>query len=265
MVEGDAVIGRRIAHYMVLEEIGRGGMGIVYRGHDDRLRRDVAIKVLSNVEVNSAQERDRILHEARACCALNHAGIVTVYDVCEVEGRLFIIMELVRGQTLHETISRGPLDLRAALRLGAQLAAALDDAHRAGILHGDIKPRNILMQPDGQAKLLDFGIARPNLDQALTVTQVEPGTVNVFEGVIAGTPLYMAPEQLRGESMGPSADLYALGVVLYEASSGQPPFCAVSNAELLDKILTGKPPDLHLPGDLHDRFARIVKGLLEKE
>jgi eukaryotic-like serine/threonine-protein kinase len=164
-----AVIGRRVAHYMVVEEIGRGGMGIVYRGHDDRLRRDVAIKVLSDAGISTGQERDRILHEARACCALNHAGIVTIYDVCEAENRLFIVMELVRGQTLHEILTGGPLDLRAALRLGAQLAAALEAAHRAGILHGDIKPRNILVQPDGQAKLLDFGIARPNLDQTLTI------------------------------------------------------------------------------------------------
>ena len=260
-----SLIGRRIAHYLVVEEIGRGGMGIVYRGHDDRLRRDVAIKVLSEAGVNTGQERDRVLHEARACCALNHAGIVTVYDVCEADSRLFIVMELVRGQTLHDVISRGPLDLRAALRLGAQLAAALDAAHRAGILHGDIKPRNILVQSNGQAKLLDFGIARPNLDQTLTMTRAALRTANVLDGEIAGTIPYMAPEQLRGELIGPPADLYSLGVVLYEASSGKRPFFASSGTDLLDKVLTGKPPDLHLPGDLHDRFARMVHRLLEKQ
>ncbi len=116
------LIGRRVSHYLIVEEIGRGGMGIVYRGRDDRLRRDVAIKALSNAGINTAEERDRILHEARACCALNHAGIVTVHDVCEAESRLFIVMELVRGETVHEVISRGPLAAcrrRRAVRLEA--------------------------------------------------------------------------------------------------------------------------------------------------
>ena len=260
-----ALIGRRVSHYLVLEEIGHGGMGIVYRGHDDRLRRDVAIKMLSDAGINSAQDRERILHEARACCALNHAGIVTVYDVCEAHGRLFIVMELVRGQTLHEIISRTPLDVHAVLRLGAQLAAALDAAHRAGILHGDIKPRNILVQPDGNAKLLDFGIARPNLDQSLTLTSAAPRTDRTFDGLITGTLLYMAPEQLRGEPIGPPADLYSLGVVLYQASTGKLPFSINSRAELLDKILSTEPPDLRLSGDLHNRFGRLVHRLLKAQ
>ncbi len=257
------VIGRRIGHYMIVEEIGRGGMGIVFRGHDDRLRRDVAIKMLTGAGFNFSQERDRILHEARACCALNHPGIVTVYDVCETDDRLFIVMELVRGQTLHEIISHHPLDLKSVLRLGAQLAAALDAAHRAGTLHGDIKPRNILVQSDGQAKLLDFGIARPNFDQTLGITRTTLRAASIFDGAIAGTLPYMAPEQLRGEGLGPPSDLYSLGVVLYEASSGKRPFYASSAAELLDQILAGKPSDMHLSGDPQDRFARIVRHLLE--
>src|SRR5262249_15786813 len=132
---GNGMIGRRVQHYLILEEIGRGGMGIVYRAHDDRLRRDVAIKMLTGEEISGRSERERILSEARAACALNHPGIVTIFDVCEAEGHVFIIMELVRGHPLRTVIDTGSIDLRAALRLGLQMAEALEAAHRARILH----------------------------------------------------------------------------------------------------------------------------------
>jgi serine/threonine protein kinase len=258
------MIGRRIQHYLIVEEIGKGGMGVVYKARDDRLRRDVAIKMLRNVEETGGREHDRILSEARAACALNHPGIVTVYDVCEAEGHLFIVMELVRGEALPDLIQAGPLDLRSTLRLSLQMAEALGVAHTAGILHRDIKPQNILIQPDGRARLLDFGIARMNRDQAGALTLPEDAPTRTLSDAVAGTVPYMPPEQLKGEPLAPTADLYSLGVVLYEAATGSRPFRGPSNAELINQILSFPPPALRIAGDLQERFGRIVSKLLAK-
>lgn len=258
------MIGRRIQHYLILEEIGRGGMGAVYRAYDDRLRRDVAVKMLTASGANSSRERDRILAEARAACALNHPGIVTVYDVCEADGHVFIIMELVRGESLRASIDSGAMDLRVALRLGLQMAEALDIAHRAKIIHRDIKPHNIVVQPDGRVKLLDFGIARMEGTQTKTLPSDSGSNEETITGRIVGTIPYMAPEQLCGESMGPAADLYSLGVVLYESVSGARPFQGIDDRELMERIVNAAPPDLRIEGDSRGRFADIIAKLLKK-
>src|SRR5512135_2956335 len=164
------MVGQRVSHYRIEQELGRGGMGVVYRAQDERLRRPVALKVLAGELVSQAERRARILAEARAASALNHPGIMTIYEVGEDGELLFIVMELVSGKSLRSVISEGPGDPRTVSRLGAQIADILAAAHTAHVVHGDVKPENIVVQADGRVKLLDFGIARQMAVDTMTAT-----------------------------------------------------------------------------------------------
>src|SRR4029077_5882101 len=201
------MIGQKLSHYLITTELGRGGMGVVYRAHDQLLKRDVALKLVRGDMVSQSDRRARILAEARAASALNHPGITTIYDVVEAGEHLFIVMELVEGQTLRERLSSsGPREPREVARLGAQIAEALDAAHSHGVIHGDIKPENIVVQSAGAPKIFDFGIARQTADETRTLTR----TVDPREtpgAAIAGTVAYMPPEILRGESGDSRSDL----------------------------------------------------------
>lgn len=261
------MIGKTLSHYRIDAELGRGGMGVVYRAHDEMLKRDVALKLLREDVVGKAENRTRILAEARAASALNHPGITTVYDVGESDGQLFIVMELVHGETLRRRLtSAGPLEVRTLARMGAQIAEALHAAHSHGVIHGDIKPENIVAQAEGGPKLFDFGIARRIAQETATVTRSSKDMSAAAPPSIAGTVAYMAPEVLRGESADARADLYSFGVVLFELTTGHRPFPGPTISALMAQILHEPAPRLAdaksiVPGEL----ARIVQKLLEKE
>jgi serine/threonine protein kinase/tetratricopeptide (TPR) repeat protein len=260
------MIGRTISHYRIDAELGKGGMGVVYRAHDARLRRNVALKILSGEMTDQRAQKNRIMAEARAASALNHPGITTVYEVGEAGDQLFIVMELVAGSTLRQEISKGRMDPPALLRIVGQITEALEAAHSHGVVHGDIKPENIIVQPDGRVKLLDFGIARDTSAETMTLTQVDsPSSCTPSPG-ITGTLAYMAPEQLCGEPAEARSDLYALGVVLYEMGAGYRPFPGPTATALMAQVLNDPPPPLGavLPASA-GQLARIVHKLLEKK
>lgn len=208
--------GDRIGHYEVEAPLGRGGMGVVYRARDTRLRRTVALKLLS---LRDSAWRARLLHEARAAASVHHPCIATVYSVEEVDGWAFLAMELVEGEPLSEVLSRRQLPLEEARALAQQVAEALAAAHAAGVVHRDLKPANVLVRPDGQVKLLDFGLARFVQEPA----GGENGPLEAPPGAVAGTPPYMSPEQRRGEPAGPPSDVFSFGLVLYEMLTGRLP------------------------------------------
>jgi predicted Ser/Thr protein kinase len=212
----DSLSGRDLGPYRVIREIGRGGMGVVYEAEDRRLRRRVALKALPREFTSDPSRRERLAREARAAASLSHPGIATVFAFEELEGERLVVSELVRGTSLREEIARGPLPLPLVRDTAAALADALGEAHRRGIIHRDLKPENVLRREDGQVKILDFGIARvpATVDSLTRLTE---------EGIRLGTPGYMAPEQLRGETADHRADIYALGVLIHEMATGTLP------------------------------------------
>ena len=229
----------RLLHYRVLEKIGEGGMGTVYRAEDTKLRRIVAIKRLAPALGRDERARLRLRREARAVSALNHPNIVTIFAIEETENDDFIVMEYVEGTTLEALIARGPLDTGSVLAIGADVADALECAHTSGIVHRDIKPANIIVTARGHAKVLDFGIAKP--PAAIGDSGGHP-MASTGGGQLIGTVPYMSPEQLRGGVADHRADIFALGCVLYEASTGTRPFTASNLADLVRQITTHDPP-----------------------
>jgi TolB-like protein/Tfp pilus assembly protein PilF len=252
--------GTLLAHYEVLETLGSGGMGVVYRARDTRLRRDVAIKVLRNDVRWPADARDRLLREARATSALNHPAICTVHDVEERDGQTFIVMELIQGTPLTLRLTRRGVDPETVTRWGSQLADALEHAHQQGIIHRDVKPSNVVVTDAGQIKLVDFGIAvrAPFHPHEMTVLE----TVDVTPAC-AGTAPYMAPEVLRGAIADARSDIWSLGVLLHEAVSGRHPFLGATIEETSAAILRDRPRPLppHVPREL----AGIIGRCLAKE
>ena len=259
------MIGRTISHYKIEAELGRGGMGVVYRARDEKLHRPVALKLLSSELASHAERRARLLAEARAAAALNHPGITTIYEVGEEGEQIFIVMELVAGKTLRSLLAAGPADPRALARLGMGIAEALEAAHAGGVIHGDIKPENVLVLSEDRMKLLDFGVARQAAENTLSFTRSAVSAMPVPESQIAGTLAYMAPEQLRGDPANARADLFSLGVLLYELAAGHRPFPGPTATQLMSQILHDPPPPLStavpaLPAEL----GRMVAKLLEK-
>jgi len=233
------VTSRLISHYRIAEEIGRGGMGVVYRGVDTKLGRAVAIKILPPETNADADRLRRFLREAQSASALNHPNIVTIYEIGEDAGTTFIAMELVDGVPLDQVLARGGLSIATALDYAVQVAAALEAAHARGIVHRDIKPANIVIAPDGRAKVLDFGLAklveRGPAEQTISAMGTRPG-------MIMGTPAYMSPEQAEGRTIDARSDIFSLGAVVYEMITGRRPFAGSSNAGLITAILRDQPP-----------------------
>src|SRR3954452_18146578 len=232
------MVPQTLSHYRVIEKIGAGGMGVVYRAHDEQLDRNVAVKVLPTGTLADESSRRRFRHEALALAKLNHPNIGAVYEFGQQDGIDFIVMELVSGVSLDVRIASGALPEREVLRLGIQLADGLESAHAQGIVHRDLKPGNLRLTSDGRLKILDFGLAhwsQPDELAAVTVTLTKSQE-------ISGTLPYMAPEQLRGQIADQRSDIYSAGAVLYEMSTAKRPFPEVTGPQLIGAILERTPP-----------------------
>ncbi len=259
------MIGKKLGHYLIREKLGTGGMGEVYLAEDTKLARSVALKVLPPELASNPGRRERFHREAKAIAALNHPNIVTLHSVEESEAVLFLTLELVEGETLREKIDRGPLPVEQVFELGAQIGEGLSKAHAAGILHRDLKPHNVMVTVDGWAKLLDFGLAK-----FLAPGAIDPDAATMARetspGMTLGTAGYMAPEQALGKEVDARADLFALGVVLYEMATGRSPFRGETLAAFFDSLLHDAPPSpLTANPDLPRDLVRIIERALEKE
>ena len=253
------MIGQQLSHYRILEPLGAGGMGEVYRGHDLHLDRDVAVKVLLRGSLADATARERFRREAHALSRLSHPGVATIFDFDTQDGVDFLVMEYVPGGTLESRLRTGPLDLDEVIRIGAEIADALDDAHRRGILHRDLKPGNIVLTTAGTAKILDFGLAGL-LNATNTVTNLTK------ESTIFGSLSYMAPEQLRGDADDSRTDIYSFGALLYEMATGRRPFERDRPEALMFEILHGATcPVRSLRSDAPPELDRLIESCLSKD
>jgi eukaryotic-like serine/threonine-protein kinase len=232
--------GSRLGPYEILDLLGAGGMGEVYRARDTRLDRTVALKVLPDSLASDEPSRARLQREAKAISALNHPHICALYDLGRIDATDFLVLELLEGETLAARLSRGALPLSQVLRIGSEIADALGAAHRQGIVHRDLKPGNIMLTPTG-VKLLDFGLAKPAPILPTAVTLAQPGELTVH-GTIVGTLQYMAPEQVQGLEADGRTDIFALGAILHEMATGRRAFEGQGQASLIAKILEMDPP-----------------------
>ena len=263
------MIGRTFSHYLVVEKLGGGGMGVVYKAEDTRLGRAVALKFLPEGLAAEPQALERFQREARAASALNHSGICTVYDIDSHEGQWFIAMEHLEGQTLRERIGGRPVELSTLLDLGIQMADALDAAHAKGVVHRDLKPANVWVTPRGQTKILDFGLAKlshqgATSDSSERPTEAPPELTTA--GSVMGTVAYMSPEQVRGEPLDARTDLFSLGIVLYEMATGRQAFSGTTTGVVFDGILNRDPPPASESNPaVPQELDRIIAKALEKD
>jgi serine/threonine-protein kinase len=259
-----------LSHYRLVEKIGEGGMGVVWRATDTTLDRDVAIKILPDLFSGDAERLARFEREAKLLASLNHANIATIHGIGESEGLRFVVMEMVEGEDLAQRLSRGPLPVEETLAAAVQLAEALEVAHEQGIIHRDLKPANIKLTPDGKVKVLDFGLAKAfdpersgESSASMSPTVTSAGTV---AGVLLGTAAYMSPEQAKAKSgVDRRADIWAFGVVLCEMLTGRKLFPGESISETLAAVIMGEPDLGSLPANTPPRVRRLIERSLRKD
>jgi serine/threonine protein kinase len=254
-IRGMHMIGKTISHYKIIEELGRGGMGVVYRAEDTKLHREVALKFLPREFTRDTAAKERFSHEAQAAAVLNHPNICTVYEIDDHEGQSFISMEYIDGRSLKSLIDEGPMGLSAALDVAMQIAAGLGEAHEKDVVHRDIKPANVIVTGKGQAKIMDFGLAK-----------LRSQTVLTREGTTLGTVAYMSPEQAMGKTVDHRTDIWSFGVVLYEMISGQRPFKGDYDQAVLYSVMHKEPEPLTaLRTGVPPELERIVNKCMEKD
>ena len=259
-----------LGHYKILDRIGAGGMGEVYRARDTRLGRTVAIKVMAADVAGDPARRERLLREARASAALSHPNIAALYEIGEDQGQLFLVFEFVPGETLKTVIGGRPLNSRRAIDLGVQIADAIAEAHAEGIVHRDIKPANIIITPKDKAKILDFGLATWTAGGAEREHAAHDATVMVTgAGTALGTVAYMSPEQALGEKVDQRTDIFSLGVVLFEMLTGKLPFAGATVTALALQIVQAPAPalssvDRSLPKELEPILGRALAKSLDQ-
>jgi serine/threonine-protein kinase len=256
--------GDRLGPYEILAPLGVGGMGEVFRAQDTRLHRTVALKILRSDKLADADRKKRFLQEARAASALVHPNIVVLHDISQDAGTDFLVMEYVHGQNLKDRLSAGGLQFNEVIRYGVQIASALAAAHAVGIVHRDIKPANIMVTPDSQIKILDFGLAK--LSEPVAETEANTLSALTEPGMVVGTIAYMSPEQTRGEVLDGRSDIFSLGTVLYEAATGRSPFQGPSTLAIMNDIAVANPPRASsIKRELPTAFDSVIEKALAKD